>query len=247
MIKTRTLNAEGIAAFSKWLENPIGKAPPAELLNSDTMTELFGDYEIDPSREFNSRLEFGTYLDGQLTGADFNGLMSPDSDGLWAWLAVAYFGQLAARGVRRAEHYIVQRKGSAGSLAYRQAVRTSYELVHIHGQNAEICLKSPMHTFGDMTEQLASRQAIAHNRGFFQTAHELYIKDGKLKRGASSKPKKPKERKPGDRTGMGSVRRLAIALQRLDLTYDTEVMGSPQMRMVLPKEFSKWGSAMPSP
>ena len=242
MVKTRRLTVEGLSAFSNWLENPNGKIPPAKLLDDETMTEPLGDYDIDPTQAFGSRLEFGTYLNKQLAGADFNGLMSPDNDGFWAWLAVAYFSQLTEKGIRRAEHYLVTRKGSAGSLAYRHAARTSYELVHIHGESAQICLKSPMHTFGDMTEQLASRQTIAHNRGFFQTAFDLYVKDGKLRRGASSKPKKPKERKPGDRTGFGSVRRLAIALQRLDLTYDTEDMESAQMKVVLPKEFSKWSS-----
>lgn len=240
MIKTRMLNAEGITVFTRWLENPDGNTPPAELLDSEAMTELFGDYEIDTLLEFGSRLELGLYLNEQLKGADFNDLMSPDSDGLWVWLALIYFDQLSAKGIRRAEHYVVMRKGSAGSLAYRQAARTSYELVHIHGKCAQICLKSPMHTFGDMTEQLASRQTIAHNRGFFQTAYDLYVADGMLKRGASSKPKPPKDRKPGDRAGLGSVRRLAVALQRLDLTYDTEDMESGQMKAVLPKEFAKW-------
>jgi len=240
MIKSRKLTAEGTAAFTQWLQAPEDDALLVKLLDNDTMFEPFGDYDIEPSRQFDSRLEFGTYLNEQFAGADFGGLMSPDSDGLWAWLAAIYFKQLTAKGVRRAEHYIVMRKGSAGSLAYRHAARTPYELVHIHGKYAEICLKSPMHTFGDMTEQLASRQGIAHNRGFFQTAHEIYIKNGSLKRGASSKPKKPKDRKPGDRTGLGSVRRLAIALQRLDLTYDTDEMESDQMKVVLPKEFAKW-------
>jgi len=243
MTKTRSLNPEGISVFSSWAGSPSGGTPPAELFGSEAMTEPFGDYDIDPARKFDSRLEFGSYLNERLAGAAFNGLMSPDSDGLWAWLALMYFEQLTEKGIRRAEHYVVMRKGSAGTLAYRHAVRTPYELVHIHGNNAEICLKSPMHTFGDMAEQLASRQAIAHNRGFFQTAHELYIQGGKMKRGAASKPKKPKDRKPGDRTGFGSVRRLAIALQRLDLTYDTECMESMQMKAVLPKEFAKWSSA----
>lgn len=240
MIKTRKLTADGLAALAKWLANQEGETPPTELLDGDVMTEPFGDYDIDPTREFGSRFEFGSYLNVQLAGANFNGLMSPDCDGLWAWLAVVYFKQLTANGIRRAEHYLVMRKGAAGSLAYRQAARTSFELVYIHGECSQICLRSPIHTFGDMTEQLASRQAIAHNRGFFQTAFDLYLKDGKLKRGASSKPKKPKDRKPGDRTGFGSVRRLAEALRRLDLTFDTEVMGSGQMISVLPKEFSKW-------
>jgi hypothetical protein len=234
------LNEDGTTAFAKWLLNPISDSPQTELLDSEAMTERFGDYEIDQSREFSSRLEFGFYLNEIFQGADFNDLMSPDSDSLWAWIAVVYFKQLSAKGIRRTEHYVVTRKGSAGSLAYRQAARTAYELVHIHGECAQICLKSPMHTFGDMTEQLASRQTIAHNRGFFHTAYELYISDGKLKRGASSKPKKPKDRKPGDRTGLGSVRRLAVALKRLDLTYDTEYMDAGQMKAVLPKEFLKW-------
>ena len=240
MTKTRQLSAEGIAAFTKWLEGPVGDTPPAELLDNEALTEPFGDYCIDSAREFSSRLEFGNYLDDLFDGADFNGLMSPDSDGLWAWLAVVYFKQLAPNKIRRSEHYVVTRKGSAGSLAYRHAVRTAYELFHIHREHAQICLKSPMHTFGDMAEQLASRQAIAHNRGFFQTAVELYIREGKLVRGASSKPRKPKDRKPGDSMGLGSVRRLAVALQRLDLTYDTEDMESGQMTAVLPREFKKY-------
>ena len=242
MIKARKLNADGIAAFAKWLENPVGDEPPQELLNNDSLSEEYGAYEIDPSREFATRLEFGTYLNEQFSAADFSELISPASDGLWAWLALVYFSQLAKSKIRRGEHYVVVRKGSAGSLAYRHAVRTPYELVHIHGESALICLKSPMNIMGDMTEQLASRQTIAHNRGFFQTAYELYVKDGKLKRGASSKPKKPKDRKSGDRTGFGSARRLAVALQRLDLTYDTEKMAAEQMKVVLPREFDKWGT-----
>jgi hypothetical protein len=177
MIKTRQLTSDGLAAFSKWLENPVGETPPAELLDDEVMSEPFGDYEIDETCVFGTRFEFGKYLNEQLSGADFNGLMSPDCDGLWGWLAIVYFEQLAGNGIRRAEHYIVMRKGTAGSLAYRQAARTSFELVYIHGECAQICLKSPIHTFGDMTKQLASRQAIAHNRGFFQTAFDLYLKD----------------------------------------------------------------------
>jgi hypothetical protein len=244
MREVRRFTADGIAAFARWLENPVGNTPPPELVEDVSMTEPFGNYSIDPAHNFESRFDFGVYLNTQLSTADFSGLMSPDSDGLWAWLAVVYFPQLTAKGIRRAEHYVVIRKGSAGSLAYRHSVRTPYELVRIHGRYAQLCLKSPMHTFGELTEQLASRQAIAHNKGFFKTASGLYLRgDGRLKRGASSKPKKPKDRKPGDSTGLGSVRRLAIALQRLDLTYDTEEMPSEQMTAVLPREFRKYMAA----
>jgi hypothetical protein len=97
-----------------------------------------------------------------------------------------------------------------------------------------------MHAYGDMAEQLASRQTLAHNTGFFRTAYALYFSDGKLRRGAASKPKKPKEWKPGDRKGLGGVRRLAIALQRLDLAFDAGSMSSSDLISVLPKEFARW-------
>jgi hypothetical protein len=239
MIKTRFLNSEGLATFSKWLENPTGTVS-SELSKSADYSDEFGNHFIDPTFQFQSRFELGEKLNEWLAGANFSQLMSAEADGFWAWLALIYFEQLTAKGIRRSEHYIVKRKGSTGSLAYRHAVRTPYELFHIHGKSSEICLRNPMHTFGDMTEQLASRQSIAHNRGFFQAASELYINNGTLKRGASSKPKKPKDRKPGERSGLGSVRRLAIALQRLDLTYDTDAMLASQMKLVLPKEFRKF-------
>jgi len=69
---------------------------------------------------------------------------------------------------------------------------------------------------------------------------QLYIKNGKLVAGASSKPKPIKIRAPNDKSGLGSVRRLALALQRLDLTYDTEEMTPEDMKKVLPKEFNKF-------
>lgn len=244
MIRARCLTEEGISRFKQWIDNPSGSQLPANLLDGDDISELFGEFEIDPERVFKTRHEFGIYLNERLTEANFAEVISSRSDGLWAWLAAVYFAQLTMKGIRRSEHYIVTRQGSAGSLAYRHSVRTPYELVHVHGEGAEICLSSPIYTLGDMTEQLASRQTIAHNKGFFQTAFNLYMKDGKLKRGAASKPKKPKDRKLGDRTGFGSIRRLAIALQRLNLTFDTEIMRYGEMIGVLPKEFAKWSDTI---
>lgn len=97
MTKSRKLNADGIAAFKRWLENPVGMLPPAELLNGEAYTEEFADYDIDESREFLSRLEFGIYLNECFSGADFNALLSPDSDGFWAWLSLFYFQQLSSK------------------------------------------------------------------------------------------------------------------------------------------------------
>src|SRR5215213_4284584 len=233
------LNEAGIHLFTEWLETGEGQVPPEELLQGPAYTEPGYDAHINPHEVFQSRYEFGKYLNKQLAAETFNELMRVENDGLWAWLSVAYFKQLSGKGKRRKEHYIVIRKGSMGSLAYRQAARTSFELVHIHDHYSLVCLSVDMPTFGDMAEQLASRQTLAHNRGFFQIAYELYVRNGKLRKGASSKPKKVPNRKLGDRTGLGSARRLAIALQRLDLTYDTEIMDASGIIDVLPKEFIK--------
>jgi hypothetical protein len=240
MIEVRRLTQYGIDSFRSWLETGEGPEPPAQLVDGSEHTELAYSAQVNPEETFASRYSFGKYLDERLGTFDFKELMSPKNDGLWAWFAVIYFRQLSAKGRRRSEHYLVIRKGSIGSLAYRQAARSSFELVHIHGENSLVCLSVGMHTFGDMAEQLASRQTLAHNHGFFETAFALYVQDGKLKRGASSKPKTLKNRKPGDRTGLGGARRLATALQRLDLTFDTEVMGSDGIVTVLPREFVKW-------
>ena len=240
MIEAKRLTRHGIESFRSWLERDGGSDPPANLIDGSDLTEDAYSVQVDPSEEFSTRYSFGKYLNDRLGGFEFKELMSPQNDGLWAWLAVIYFKQLSAKGRRRSEHYLVIRKGSIGSLAYRQAARSSFELVHIHGENSLVCLSVGMHTFGDMSEQLASRQTLAHNHGFFKAAFDLYVRDGKLKRGASSKPKKLKNRKPGDRTGLGGARRLATALQRLDLTFDTEVMSSDGIASVLPREFVKW-------
>ncbi len=240
MIELRRLNHLGLNLFGGWLEIGDSQLPPAELLNSSDYTDPVYSAQIDPHEVFESRYKFGQYLNQKLAAETFEDLMSENNDGLWAWLAVVYFKQLSAKGKRRKEHYIVTRKGSMGSLAYRQAARTSFELVHIHGDYSLVCLSVGMATFGDMAEQLASRQTLAHNRGFFQTAYELYVRDGKLRRGASSKPIKVQLRQPKDKTGLGSARRLATALQRLDLTHDTEIMNATSIVAVLPKEFSRW-------
>jgi hypothetical protein len=242
MTTLRTLNTEGLRVFRAWLDDPMTPFPTG-LKDAAEYTELTYDLQIDETKMFATRHEFGIYLDTLFTGMDFHELRAPKSDGLWAWLAVMYLSQLAPKKLKKPEHYIVIRKAAKGSLAYRHDVRSAFELVHIHGDHARVCLSVPMDTWGEMSEQLAARQTLAHHRGFFRAAYALYMQDGKLRRGASSHPKKPRDRKPGDRVGFGSARRLAIALKRLDLTFDTEIMPANSTIAVLPKEFQRWGNA----
>lgn len=239
MIPLRALNEEGLRVFSAWLDDPTQQFPSG-LKDADAYTVPGFDRQIDEDRSFSTRYEFGLYLVEVLHGIDFHELRAAANDGLWAWLAVVYLAQLAPGKPKSREHYIVVRKAAKGSLAYRHDVRSAFELTHIHGEFALVCLSVPMHTWGEMSEQLAARQTLAHHRGFFRAAYALYIQEGRLRRGASSRPKKPRDRKPGDRAGFGGARRLALALRRLDLTFDTEIMHADGMIAVLPKEFRRW-------
>lgn len=181
-------------------------------------------------------------------GLNVEDLLAPQADGVWAWICAVYFNQLAVNGVRKAEHYIPIRRGSAGSLLHRNAARTAFEFVAIHGENARFALQQKVHTHGQLLESLSASQSIVRNHGFFAAAAKMYVgTDGKIKRGATSKPKKAKDRKPNDETGKGSIRRLPVALKRLDLTYDVDALNSDELILLLPKEYSRWTRGSPSP
>jgi hypothetical protein len=242
VINLRSLTSEGLRVFTEWLEQEERPPLPPALKDGDYTEEVYDGVTIDPGKVFSTRYEFGEYLNERLGHIDFHELRSAKNDGLWAWLAVIYLQQLAPNRFNKPEHYVI-RKGVRGSLAYRQGPRSAFELVRIHGECARVCLGVPMDRWGEMAEQLTGYQNLAHHRGFFQAAYSLYYKDGKLPRGASSRPKKVKDRKLGDRSGYGGVRRLATALRRLDLTFDTEIMGASSMIDVLPREFNRWARA----
>jgi hypothetical protein len=240
MIELRKLRPEGIRAFKDWLMSWDGSELPNALRDSENFVEESYDVLIDAEAAFESRYDFGVYLSNLFQSVDLLEMLSEANDGLWAWLAVIYFKQLAPGKPSRYEHYVVDRSGGKGGLTYRHAVRTSFQLVRVHEERARVCLSVPMSRWGDMAEQMTARQTLAMHPGFMDTAYSLYFNDGKLYKGASSRAKAARKRKPGDRRGLGGAGRLALTLQRLDLTYDTEVMQASELVPVLPKEFQKW-------
>jgi hypothetical protein len=241
MITARRFSPEGITRFEAWLATASPGGNATALAADSSLSDEIDEVAVDESRLFRSRYEFGVYLCGVLSAVDREELLSVAYDGLWAWLNALYFQQLAPRKIRRAEHYICMRRGSAGYLLHRNAARTAFELVAIHGKNAEFALQQPMHTHGQLLESLSASQSIARNCGFFAAAARMYLDvDGKIKKGATSKPKKPKDRKPGDVSGKGSIRRLPVALRRLDLTYDVDALTPDELVSLLPREYERW-------
>lgn len=238
-MKIRRLTPNGQAAFRSWLESrKLGELPPAELMTNEAFSEIPTDIEadVDPTIQFASRFEFGKYLATVFAAANARALLSTANDGIWDWLALVYFSQLGAK-VSKPWHYVVTRHGHSGSLAYRHLVRTSFEMYWRHGENSSVVLSADMSTWGDLSEQLTSRQNVAYHRGYMQAAKALYMANGAVIRGAASRTRNPKKRKPGETRGRGGVARLALAVRRLYRTYDTHALSTAQMLELLPKEF----------
>lgn len=243
-MKIRRLTEAGRTLFRDWLAvRKAEEQPPQELLSGADETEVaYNNINVDLSRTFPTRFEFGKYIAGLLDSLDANGLLSQKNDGLWDWLIVAYFSQFGQK-VSRPWHYTVTRRGHSGSLAYRHLARTAYEMYWRHGPSSLVMLHVEPLTWGDLSEQLTSRQNVAYHRGYIDAANALYMADGKLKRGAASRVRPRAKRKPGEVVGRGGVARLALAVRRLCRTYDTHVLQVPQLLGLLPVEFKAFTAA----
>lgn len=236
-MKIRKLTEIGNTAYREWIESRLaGQCPPEELLHGAEETEPYLDIEIDIDRAFGTRYGFGKYIADLLDQVDARELLAQKNDGFWNWLTIVYFGQFGRKSSKY-WHYVVTRKGHSGSLAYRHLARTSFEMFWRHGEQSLVMLNVDMATWGDMSEQLTSRQDVAYNHVFIAAANSLYIEDGKLKRGAAGRVPPAKKRRKGDRRGRGGVARMALAVRRLCRTYDTHVLAASEMLQLLPREF----------
>lgn len=239
-MKVRKLTDQGREVYRDWLNRrSSGEMPPANLLNDQDQTQLVGELEIDPERQFAARFDFGKYALEALAALPARDLLDTANDGLWDWLTIAYFPQFGGK-VSKPWHYSVTRRGHSGSLAYRHLARTAYEMYWRHGDASLVMLNVGMSTWGDLSEQLTSRQNVAHHKGYILAANALYLVDGKLRRGAASRVRPVAKRKPDEKIGRGGVARLALAVRRLCLTYDTHMLPTENMLQLLPKEFTRF-------
>jgi hypothetical protein len=241
-MKIRTLTEAGREAYRQWLETrKPGELPSSQLVDGPDWTASAIDVELDLDRVFETRLEFGRYIAKLLEGQNARALLKQAADGVWDWITVAYFAQFG-RKMSRSWHYTVTRRGHSGSLAYRHLARTAFEMYWRHGEASRVMLRVDMATWGDLAEQLTSRQTVAYHRGYIKAANALYLADGKLVRGAASRVRPRAKRKPGETRGRGGVARLALAVRRLSRTYDTHVLSMGAMMELLPKEFQHFAA-----
>lgn len=218
-MKVRKLTEAGTAEFQSWLDSrAMGEMPPVNLCDGVEETELVQiGVEIDPAKVFSSRYEFGQYMVEVFGKFDARILISQRSDGIWNWLTIVYFSQFGKK-TSRPWHYLVTRRGHSGSLAYRHLARTSFEMFWRHRERSLVMLCADMSTWGDMSEQLTSRQDVAYHHGYILAANFLYLENGKLRIGAANRLPPFSKRKPGSRRGHGGAERLAKSVRRLSRT-----------------------------
>jgi hypothetical protein len=243
----KSLNSAGITIFEAWLREP-SEEPPRHILDDlNYCDEISGDYTLDTDRTFETTFSLGKYLHEEVFQNVPDPVAHGAANGMWAWLSLAMISSLLARSEKRKgkpldiPHYI-ELDGSKGRrLGYRLIARTSWKLVRIHNDAAEVALGSRKSPWGEMAEQMTSRQEIFSHPSFWSVAFRLYrTPTGELRRGATSQRNASAKKDPKNKSGRGSVRRLPTTFRQFDRTYDVRHMSLDEMLKVLPKEYAKW-------
>jgi hypothetical protein len=246
-LKVRALNDEGITEFESWLKNPLAAAPTEILTDPRYSEEIADSYDVDTSQAFETSYQLGKYLHHEVFKQVKNYVHLSSENGIWAWISLAFIDSLLARSTSRkgrplsSPHYIDIATPQGRRLGYRLIARTAWELVRLHGNAAEIALGSKRSPWGEMAEQMTSRQEIFSHPSFWQLAYHLYRSEsGEVLRGATSQRPEIARRDPKNVSGRGSVRRLPFTFRQFDRTYNMRRMSLDNMLSVLPKEYSKW-------
>ena len=235
MTKLRRLNDAGIEAFEDWLLGGAEGEAPRELLTSPKFTEpLEVDIAVNKSA-FRDRQEFGAYLVELLKPLDPVKLSTDRR--LWTWLALYWIDLICPpfAGGRKPDKSYRYVLSTDYRHYYRHLVRSPWQLVRDHGDNARLLLLPPqdqpypLRRHGEILEQLGGRQSVLRSQPLIAEANRLYSSKltGRPRKGVSG-------------SGRGSVRRLALVLRQFDLTFDVEQMGDGQLIDILPGEFERW-------
>lgn len=236
-MKVRRLNAQGLASLGEFLDSLTTDSPlpyPLELLSNPSATE-----SVEPEVEveevsFDSRLEAAEYLHTRLGDVGFADIER--DAGLWSWLALFYFNELCPAGPDGGRQPGERARWipAVGNFRkyYRHLLAGPFRIYKAHRDcpaRAFALLRSPLHSPGEIVEQMASHQELVTNRGIVQAATSLYIDctTQQPKRGAAGR-------------GPGSARRLAEVFNQFDVTWDLYAMSATSIIEMLPSEFQKF-------
>lgn len=244
MIEVRALNSRGIRVFQEWLQNPVGEAPRHLISDDEYSKARSQENRVDELRKFQTTFDLGKYLSSDVFDLTANPYQLYSEDGLWEWLSLVYIDDLLARrGGRttgrplKTPHYVHESHRNA----YRLMCRTAWDLYRLHGENARVALGSLQSPWGEMAEQMTSRQEIYSHPMFWLVANRLYLDaSGSLKSGASGKRDERARMDPKSTAGLGGIRRLPFTFKQFERTYNLREMSVNDVVALLPPEYQRW-------
>lgn len=235
-MKLRRLTEDGIKRFGDYLEalkaDPTA-AQPIDLLTDEATSEEAARVEVEPQK-FQSRFEAGSWLFSVLEQTRLRDTVR--DKGLWAWLSLFHFdavcpgdGHKHRKPGEQARHIP---DAANFQRYYRHLLAGPWRIYRTHRDDpsrARVVLCQPVHTPGDLVEQLASRQELVTNRAFMTAATALYVDPvtKQPKRGAGGKTR-------------GTARRLADFCNQIDVTWDLYAMDDSEVLAKLPREFQRF-------
>lgn len=251
-MRLRRLNSSGIELTRQFLKAVKESNNVDEVvLNGQTFTRLqlitnpsyssevsaLSDIDLDETKRFETTYDFCEYFDSLIH--NHNPQSYRDDVGFWTWLAMVYLPQLvkqsSSKGIVVGDitRYIF--KPNDFQVYYRHLLSgpfyifEHYSIIGI----SHVCktlLWHDINSYGDIYEQIASRQSLVQNPVFIEVLNRLYFDEElkKVKKGAGG----PKA---------ATARRLVVAIDQLQRTRDFfELSDVEEFLRILPKEFDKF-------
>ena len=243
LVRIRLLNDKGVSGMEDVLRSFDDQCDRSVdfqgdlwpiLTGVDTTLHAPGVVQADADRTFARRYDLAEYLHSLIPNL---GLTDPTREkGLWAWLALLWFDQLAptTKGGRKVGER-AKWLPESGWKYYRHLILGAY-LIYATNQDqpqrAMALLHNPPHTPGELVGQLAATQDVAQSKAAIGAATTLYYdrKRGAMKPGAGG-------------SGAGSPRRLRTVLDQLDRTFDLQSLEEDCLLALLPPEFDRFKRA----
>lgn len=236
VLSIRKLNEKGIEAMVEYLASMNSDSPPddsarTKILLGKATTELLPEQiEVDASERFPRRYDLAEYLHARVPRL---GIEDPTRDqGLWAWMALLWFDQLApeVKGKRKVGESArwIPAIGT-GWRYYRHFVLGPYMIYDAHREHADrsaVLLADPLNVATSEIYRGFVESPFAACKAAVLVAEGLYYDRAKqrLKRGSGVK-------------GAGGSRRLLGVMMQLDRTYDLHSLNEQDLSELLPAEF----------